>query len=323
MSYIQLRNLTKEFKFPVKTGSWIKDIVKPNYNNVTAVDKISLDIEKGESIAFIGPNGAGKSTTIKMLTGILYPTSGEIVVAGIVPYEQRQALSRKIATIFAQRSQLIFNLPVRDSLELFGQIYDLPKDKISKKITELIYLFDLQSFVDQPVRKLSLGQRMRAEIAISLIHDPEIIFLDEPTIGLDVVAKKNLRDALVRLNKEKGTTLFLTSHDVGDIEAMADRTIIVNKGKIVMDEKTDQIQKSILTKKLIQLDANLKDFVINIKGVEVSNLSVNHVDLEVDTKLTSVNEVINYIVDKYKIIDINIEDPALEDIIGSIYQSQK
>jgi ABC-2 type transport system ATP-binding protein len=323
MAYIQVRNLTKEFKFPVKTGNWLNDVFRPKYNNVTAVDSINLDIEKGESIAFIGPNGAGKSTTIKMLTGILYPTSGEISVAGIVPHEQRKELSKKIATIFAQRSQLIFNLPVRDSLELFGQIYDLPSNKIDSKIKELINLFELQSFIDQPVRKLSLGQRMRAEIAISLIHDPEIIFLDEPTIGLDVVAKKNLRDALVKLNKEKGTTLFLTSHDVGDIEAMANRTIIVNKGKIVMDEQTDKIQKLVLTKKLIQLDANLKDFSIDIKGVEVSNLSANHVDLEVDTKVTNVNEVINYIVDKYEIIDINIEDPALEDIIGSIYQAQK
>jgi ABC-2 type transport system ATP-binding protein len=321
MAIVTIKNLYKEFSYPIKSGNWLRDLLHPQSRKINAVDNISLEIEKGESVAFIGPNGAGKSTTIKILTGILYPTSGEVKVVGLNPQLQRKLLSLHIGTVFAQRSQLVFNLPVMDSLELFAKIYEIPDHERRLRIEELVNLLDMSEFVNQPVRKLSLGQRMRAEIAISLIHNPEIIFLDEPTIGLDVVAKKNLRDALVKLNTEKGITLFLTSHDAGDIEALAKRTIIINKGKIIVDDDTDKIKKSVLTKKKIKLQTNVADFKIELVGVKTVNALANEYTLEVDTSKITINEVINFIVDHYQIDDINVEDPTLEETISSIYQS--
>ena len=199
---ITVSNLTKKFSFYTKSSSsgWLKNLFLPETKEITAVDNISFSIKTGERVAFIGPNGAGKSTTIKMLTGILFPTAGEINVLGLDPTEDRKKLAYQIGTVFGQRSQLLPNLPLTDSLEFFGVMYDLSDEEIKKRIAELIKLFDLGSFITQPVRKLSLGQRMRAEVAASLIHKPKIILLDEPTIGLDVVAKKSLRDLLLKIN---------------------------------------------------------------------------------------------------------------------------
>lgn len=245
MTAISVHNLTKSFTFPVRTdgrGFW-KNLLSPEMKTVDAVKGVSFSVKKGERTACIGPNGAGKSTTIKMLTGILYPTSGEVTVLGLHPQNDRKQLAYKIGTVFGQRSQLYPNLPLTSSLEFFGVMYDLSDEEIKKRSDELIDLFDLASFKDQPVRKLSLGQRMRAEIACSLIHRPEIIFLDEPTIGLDVVAKAALREILLTLNTEHGTTIFLTSHDVGDIEALCERTIVINHGEIVVDEATSNLVK--------------------------------------------------------------------------------
>ena len=188
--------------------------------NIKAVEDISFEVKEGERVAFIGPNGAGKSTTIKMLTGILFPTSGSINILGLDPSKNRKKLAYQIGTVFGQRSQLLPNLPLTDSFEFFGVMYDMSNLQIKERTKELIALFDLTEFIDQPVRKLSLGQRMRAEVAVSLIHKPKIIFLDEPTIGLDIVAKKALRDLLLKINEEEKVTIFLTSHDVGDIESI-------------------------------------------------------------------------------------------------------
>lgn len=245
MNAIHVVKLRKSFTFPVRTDGrgFLANLFKPEMKTVDAVKGVSFSVKKGERIACIGPNGAGKSTTIKMLTGILYPTSGEVHVLGLHPQNDRKRLAYKIGTVFGQRSQLYPNLPLTASLEFFGVMYDLSDEEIKKRSDELVRLFDLDSFKDQPVRKLSLGQRMRAEIACSLIHRPEIIFLDEPTIGLDVVAKAALREILLKLNAEYGTTIFLTSHDVGDIEALCERTIVINHGEIVVDEATSDLVK--------------------------------------------------------------------------------
>jgi ABC-2 type transport system ATP-binding protein len=245
MNAISVKHLSKSFRFPVRTDGrgFFANLLKPEMKTVDAVKGVSFSVKKGERIACIGPNGAGKSTTIKMLTGILYPTAGEVEVLGLHPQNNRRELAYKIGTVFGQRSQLYPNLPITSSLEFFGVMYDLTDEEIKVRSSELVELFDLDSFKDQPVRKLSLGQRMRAEIACSLIHRPEIIFLDEPTIGLDVVAKHALRDILMRLNTEQGTTIFLTSHDVGDIEALCERTIVINHGEIVVDEATSDLVK--------------------------------------------------------------------------------
>ena len=203
---ITVSNLSKKFTFPVKkdASGWFKNLFFPEIREVIAVNDISFSVKRGERLAFIGPNGAGKSTTIKMLTGILFPTEGAVSILGMDPTKDRKKLAYQIGTVFGQRSQLIPNLPLTDSLEFFGVMYDLTDEQIKKRIAELAELFELSSFIDQPVRKLSLGQRMRAEVAASLIHKPQIIFLDEPTIGLDVVAKKTLRDLLIKINEEVG-----------------------------------------------------------------------------------------------------------------------
>jgi len=209
LNSIVVSKLTKKFSFSVrnKTFSWLKNLFSPEKKEIIAVNGISFSVKHGERIAFIGPNGAGKSTTIKMLTGILFPTSGNVNILGLDPTKDRKKLAYQIGTVFGQRSQLLPNLPLTDSLEFFGVMYDMTNDEIKKRIVELTELFDLGPFITQPVRKLSLGQRMRGEVAVSLIHKPKIILLDEPTIGLDVVAKKSLRDLLLKINKEENTTI--------------------------------------------------------------------------------------------------------------------
>ena len=246
MSIIEVKNLTKEFKYNIKEKDkgFLYNLFNSQTKTVQAVKDISFNIEEGETVAFIGPNGAGKSTTIKMLTGILYPTKGSIKICNLTPIKDREKLAFEIGTVFGQRSQLLPNLPLTDTMEMLGTMYDMTKEQIDKRIKELVEIFDLESFINQPVRKLSLGQRMRAEIATSLIHRPKIIFLDEPTIGLDVVSKKKLRDLLLKINKEEKITIFLTSHDTEDIQSICKRCMIINHGKIMIDTPTKELINS-------------------------------------------------------------------------------
>ena len=318
---IAVQNLAKEFTFTArKDKGFFSNLVNPDKQTIKAVDNLSFTVQRGEMLAFIGPNGAGKSTTIKILTGILHPTSGIVSVAGFNPQVDRKKLAFKIGTVFGQRSQLIFNLPLRDSFELFGRIYEMPADKIRARGDELIALFGLAEFVDQPVRKLSLGQRMRAEIALSLLHSPGVIFLDEPTIGLDVVAKRNLREVLLRLNREEKTTVFLTSHDAGDIEALCKRTIIVNHGKIVIDADTATLSSEYLTEKHIRLILAKEIQSVTVPGTQLVNQDGPILEFKVDTKKHSLHTVLKSITAKFEIEDITVTDPPLEDIISFIYE---
>lgn len=324
-SIIQVSHLCKTFVYAEKkaeNGFW-KNLISPEKKEVFAVNDISFTVEKGEALGFIGPNGAGKSTTIKMLTGILYPTSGQIRVAGLEPAESRQQLSYRIGCVFGQRSQLVYNLPATDSFWLFGRLYDVPEKTLKNRIDELISLLGLESFLMQPVRKLSLGQRMRAEIACSLIHDPEILFLDEPTIGLDVVAKRKLREVLRTLNKEKGTTLFLTSHDMGDIEALCERTMIINHGKIVVDERTDELKKKYMTTKDIVVDFEHPVAFELPRGTKLLEEKPEQVRFEVNLQETTINAVLKEIMEKYKVADVDVDKPPLESTIGLIYEQQE
>jgi len=322
---IKVSNLNKEFSFSVKKASsgWFRNLFTSEKRVIKAVNDISFDVKEGERIAFIGPNGAGKSTTIKMLTGILFPSSGEINVLGFDPSKDRKKLAYKIGTVFGQRSQLLPNLPLTDSFEFFGVMYDMPNGEIKKRINELVLLFDLGSFIDQPVRKLSLGQRMRAEVAVSLIHRPRMIFLDEPTIGLDIVAKKSLRDLLLKINEEEKVTIFLTSHDVSDIESICNRTIIINDGKVVKDLLTTELSKSFLTKKNIDLipKNSFDSFPVLPDGMEYSLQEKNKLTIMVDTNKTSIQESIKKLLDIFETEDIDIYNTGLESIIRHIYES--
>jgi len=322
---IYVSGLSKKFSFPVKDPSvgWIKNLFSPQTKDVRAVDDISFTVKSGERVAFIGPNGAGKSTTIKMLTGILYPTEGKISVLGLDPSKDRKKLAYRIGTVFGQRSQLLPNLPLTDSLEFFGVMYDLSAPRIKKRIAQLTELFDLGAFIDQPVRKLSLGQRMRAEIATSLIHEPQIFFLDEPTIGLDVVAKKSLRDLLLKINNEEGTTIFLTSHDVGDIESLCDRTVIINHGTLVKDLPTRELAREFVREKKVDIIPKTKFelFPELPKGISYVLQSKNKITVTVDIGTIGVQSSLQKLLGLFKIDDVNVYDTNLETIIRNIYES--
>lgn len=322
---LEMKNVSKTFSFPVKDASrgFFKNLFLPEKREVHAVRDISISVRQGERVAFIGPNGAGKSTTIKMLTGILQPSAGNISVLGMSPSTNRKKLAYQIGTVFGQRSQLLPNLPLTDSLEFFGVMYDMPKERIAMRIKKLISLFEMESFVDQPVRKLSLGQRMRAEIAASIIHEPKIIFLDEPTIGLDVVAKKTLRNLLLSINRDEGTTIFLTSHDVGDIEALCDRTIIINHGGIVKDLPTAELTNKFVTEKNISITpaTTFDTFPILPEGISYVSKGVDKIVVALDLSVINTQDALRALIDIFTIDDIDVFSANLEDTIRHIYES--
>jgi len=324
MKIIEVKNLSKDYKYKVKDENkgFFYNLFHEKENVVKAVNNISFDVEEGETIAFIGPNGAGKSTTIKMLTGIIYPTKGDIKICGLTPIKDRNKLAYKIGTVFGQRSQLLPNLPLTESMEMFGAMYDMDKKSIKKRIGELSELFDLGEFIKQPVRKLSLGQRMRAEIATSLMHSPRIIFLDEPTIGLDVVSKKNLRELLLKINKEEKVTIFLTSHDTEDIQSICDRCIIINHGNIIIDMPTKDLMNSYVKNKNIIITPRVEftEFPKLSKGMEYVKKSKNQVIVSVDTEKIHTQKALEELVKIFDIDDFNIDNESLEDIIRGIYE---
>ncbi len=252
MQTIKVENLSKTFRIKRKEkgmrGS-VKAIFHPQTEEIRAVKGVSFAVEEGEMLAFIGPNGAGKSTTIKMLTGILYPDDGCVEVLGIDPAKKRKQLAYQIGTVFGQKEQLWTHLTPYDNFRFFGAIYDLSKQETEERIAELAERFALQEFIDTPVRNLSLGQRIRCEIVASLLHKPKVLFLDEPTIGLDPVVKENVRELIRQMNREEHTTIFLTSHDVGDIEKLCQRIIIVNDGQIVLDDSVEHLKHHYLDPK--------------------------------------------------------------------------
>ncbi len=325
MKAIEVKNLSKTFKTKVKeTGlkGSLKSIIKPKYSEKKAVNNISFSIEKGEIIAFIGPNGAGKSTTIKMLTGILFPTKGEISIMGINPERNRKKLAYKIGTVFGQKEQLWIHLTPYDNFKFFGAIYDVPDQIINKRITEYKEIFELDEFINTPVRSLSLGQRMICEIVASLIHEPSILFLDEPTIGLDPVIKEKIRVFIKRLNKEKKTTIFLTSHDVGDIEKLCKRVIIVNNGKIVLDDSMENLKYHYLNKKIVEAKMNTKINLADVEGINIIKDKDYNLKLEVDLTKKNISDAIK-LLNPDNIIDINISNIPLETIISTIYKGNK
>jgi ABC-2 type transport system ATP-binding protein len=320
---IIVSGLTKKFTYKAKNAShgWIKNLFVPETKEIIAVDNISFSIKSGERVAFIGPNGAGKSTTIKMLTGILFPTAGTISVLGLDPTKDRKQLAYKIGTVFGQRSQLFPNLPLTDSLEFFGVMYDIPDEEIKVRIAELVKLFDLGGFIRQPVRKLSLGQRMRAEVAASLIHKPQIILLDEPTIGLDVVAKKALRDLLLKINKEEKTTIFLTSHDVGDIESLCDRTII-NHGLVIKDIPRTELAKTFAYEKYIDLVTKNKftEFPALPEGLRYLAKDKAKITVVANVNQMNLQDSLRQLLGLFEVEDLDVYNADLETVIRHIYE---
>lgn len=299
----------------------IKAIFLPQTEEIKAVDKISFSVEEGEVLAFIGPNGAGKSTTIKMLTGILYPDGGQVEVLGIDPVKKRKQLAYQIGTVFGQKEQLWTHLTPYDNFRFFGAIYDLSGDETERRITELADIFELAGFINTPVRNLSLGQRIRCEIVASLIHKPKILFLDEPTIGLDPVVKENIRMLIRQMNKEFHTTIFLTSHDIGDIEKLCKRIVIINSGQIVMDDSMEHLKYHYLNRKIIEVKLQEETNLPPMEGITILKKRGSHVKFEVDTAVMKINDALRNI-DVEHMEDINISNIPLENIIMEIYRSE-
>jgi ABC-2 type transport system ATP-binding protein len=306
MIAIEARELRKTF--PVRRGA-----------PVEAVAGISFAAEAGERLAYIGPNGAGKSTSIKMLTGILHPTSGDAAVLGIVPWKKRRELAARIGTLFGQRSQLWYQLTPRQTFGLLGRIYRIPADEERRRLDRLGELLDATQLFDQPVRGLSLGQRMRCELVASMLHAPEVLFLDEPTIGLDLVAKARFRDLIVRINEEQGTTILLTSHDVSDIEQVARRVIVINHGRLIYDDRVSVMRRALLGTKMLDVRFEQPPASVEVEGARLVKLSGAGAKLVVDTAQRPIRSVLDDLLDRYDVVDISVADPPLEEIVSHIY----
>jgi ABC-2 type transport system ATP-binding protein len=306
---IGVRGLTKVFE----TG-------RRRVRRVEAVRSISFDVEAGERVAYIGPNGAGKSTSIKILTGILHPTSGEAEVLGVVPWEDRRRLAKRIGTVFGQRSLLWFELAPRQSFRMLASIYGIDRDEERVRVAELGELLEADDLFDTPARNLSLGQRMRCELAACMLHRPALLFLDEPTIGLDLLAKQRFRELLVRLNEEQGTTIFLTSHDVADIEHVARRAIVINHGSVIYDDAVAVMRRTLLGTKLVEVGLDRPCAPVDLVGVSVLEHTDASLRLVVDTSTTSISTVLDAVLEGRSVADISVVDPPLEQVISEIYE---
>ncbi|GAA4855262.1 ATP-binding cassette domain-containing protein [Paenibacillus vulneris] len=322
MKVIQADGLSKAFAIKQKeagvAGS-LRSLFRPRYTEKAAVLGIDLTVEAGETLAFLGPNGAGKSTTIKMLTGILHPSGGSAKVLGMCPWKERSRLAYHIGSVFGQKSQLWYHLPPIDTFELMSRIYELKRDDYRNRRDDLVRRFELEPYLHTPVRKLSLGERMRCEIAAALLHRPGIVFLDEPTIGLDVIVKQKIRELIVELNREEGTTIFLTSHDAGDIEQLCKRAIVINHGQVILDDHVERMKKELLTEKTIQLKLQEPGEPFQFPGVKLISQGAAEMRLSVDTTTANLEKVLSHIVTHYRVVDVTIEDPPMEQIISHIY----
>jgi ABC-2 type transport system ATP-binding protein len=323
---IYVKSLSKTFKirktFPGISGM-LKGLFCTDVTILEAISNIDLTVAKGERIAFIGPNGAGKSTTIKMLTGILHPTSGSVEVLGLVPWKDRHTLGFKIGTVFGQRTQLWYHLPPSDTFDLLAQIYELDTAFYQRQLKELTEAFEITHLLHQPVRQLSLGQRMRCEIVASLLHNPQVLFLDEPTIGLDIGAKLKIREFLSHLSKKQGTTLFLTSHDTADIEHICERVIVLNQGRILKDCSLRELKKSYVKKKIITLITDEKHLDVCLHGMTVLKRGDYSLVCEIDLDTTPIEKLIHETLKLTNLKDVTIEDPTMTEIIQNLYKNEK
>lgn len=321
MAIIEVQNLTKNYNIIVpKKG--LSGLVKREYITKCAVDNISFNIQEGEVVAYVGPNGAGKSTTIKLMTGILKPSSGSVRVAGFDPNKDKVNNAKSIGVVFGQKSQLYWDLPVYDSFELYRYMYEVPKETFKKNLEKYINLFELEDFINQPVRQLSLGQRMRANIVIALLHNPRIIYMDEPTLGLDVISKKAIYSGIRNINKEMNATIILTSHDMADIEAVCNRMILINHGSVVYDGTLEEFKNKHNNHYYIKLQMDNITIWNNKEGYELKNVDGNDWLIEIDSTIEK-KEAFMYLFNSYNPTNIYISELRLEDIIGYYYQNDK
>lgn len=322
MSFIKVDNISKSFKVTTRNSgvkSALKSFFKREYVVVHAVKNISFEIEKGEIVGYIGPNGAGKSTTIKMLSGILLPTAGNIEVMELNPFKDRKKYVSKIGVVFGQRSQLSWDIPAEDTFDLLRDIYKLNNSEYQQTKRELVSLLDIEEVIKKPVRSLSLGQRMRCEIAASLLHKPEILFLDEPTIGLDTTSKRIVREFIKKLNKQQQTTIILTTHDMYDIEALAKRIILIGRGEILYNGTLNNLKKKYGSYKSITIYTKEKIIINKMKGIINKTKIDNKYNFIIDSNILSISKFINYLTKNYSLDDIEIDNENIDDVILKLY----
>lgn len=324
---IEVKNLSREFKtYQRKEGlaEALKSLFFREYKIKKAVDKISFTINKGELVGYIGPNGAGKSTTIKMMVGILVPSSGYVKIMGFNPWLQRKDYVSNIGVVLGQKSQLWWDLPPVDTFSLIRAIYDIPKKEFDKRLEELTKMLNVKDISKTPVRNLSLGERMRCEFIASMLHNPKILFLDEPTIGLDAVAKDEIREFIKRINKKNKTTVILTTHNMEEIEELCKRIIMIDKGKIIYDGPLKNIRKKhVKTKRVtVELGEKNKDLTLP-QGCSLISSKGYKYEIEVNVGKSSVSSLVSYLINNFDVYDISIEEPKIEKIIKSIYEEHK
>lgn len=327
---IELKDITKEFKVLNRReglkGSF-QDLFSRDYKIVRAVDHISLSVKPGEIVGFLGPNGAGKSTTIKMMTGVLEPTSGELLVNGRIPYKNRTQNSQEIGVVFGQRSQLWWALPLIESFKLLKDIYQIPQNEYDEMVELYAKLVNFDEILHKPVRQMSLGQRTLSDILAAFLHNPKVVFLDEPTIGLDVAMKSKIRELILELNKQKHTTVILTTHDMGDVDALCERIVIIDKGKMLYDNDIEHLRKffgayrTLKIRPREKMDVMVEDLT---KELEMMDVRISHDDewvfLLVNEEKISVLKVLGLIQEKHKIKDMQLEEISTEDVIKKIYK---
>jgi ABC-2 type transport system ATP-binding protein len=323
MPIIETRELRKVFRSLVRqpgVAGTLRTLFSRNYEDKAAVEGVTMALDEGELVGYIGPNGAGKSTTIKMLTGILVPTSGTIRVAGLVPHERRKANARNIGVVFGQRSQLYWDLPLVESFELLRAIYGIPAERYRANLAHFTDVLDMGPFLRTPVRQLSLGQRMRGDFAAAMLHDPRVVFLDEPTIGLDLVAKEAIREFVGRVNRERGTTFILTTHDLADVERLCRRIVLIDKGTLVYDGEIEALRDRYGTHRTLVVTLSRPALgEVTVAGAELVSHEGDVVRLRFDRGATSAEALIRAVAERYGIKDLTIEEPELEAIIRRIY----
>ena len=326
MSQIVVENLVKTFRIAQRSpgirGALV-GIAKRQYRTVSALDGVSFEITQGELVGYIGPNGAGKSTTVKVISGILVPDAGRCEILGRVPWRERVAHVRDIGVVFGQRTQLWWDLPVTESFELLRDIYSVSVSNYSRTLDELVHVLGLESLLDVPVRQLSLGQRMRCDLAAALLHRPSILFLDEPTIGLDAVSKLIFRDFIKRFNRERGVTVILTTHDMDDIEALCTRVMVIGQGRILSDGTLEALRESISPERRLIVDLERPEAVVSDSHATVTRREGDRVHLSFDPRRIPPADLIARIASRHPVRDLFVESPPIEEIVAQMYDEQE
>ena len=319
---IHVRGLRKIYTVPVREpGLWaaVRGLVRRGSRDVAAVDGISFDVAAGEMVGFLGPNGAGKTTALKMLSGLLHPSGGELSVLGFLPSRREEAFLRQITLVMGQRSQLAWDIPALDSFELNAAIYDVSPADYRRMVDEMTELLDLEDLIRKPVRNLSLGERMKCEIAVAILHRPRVLFLDEPTIGLDVVVKARIRDFLAELNRERGVTVLLTTHDISDIERLCSRVMIIDRGHLIYDGSLSAIKERFGGERTLVVDLEEPAPPIDVPGARVERVDGPRQWLRFHRSETTAAELISAVAARVRLRDLTIEEPEIEEIVRRIY----